>query len=150
MAHRQPQPTLLGTPASQPRASLARMEVARHVAFSAACGLTAAVCTLAAARAYRRSRSLVRGPAIRHVVQLAFKPGSAVADILSAFDEMCTKMPDLVQAYERGEQCSPEPHTKGLTHVFVLTFASPADSRQGLAAPRPSMKSLARSGSRRI
>lgn len=93
----------------------------------AACGLAAAFAASAAARALRRrSGTITRGRAVRHCVQIAFTPNSPVDDILNAFDEMCMRMPDLVLAYERGTQCSPEPHTKNLTHIFLLTFPSPA------------------------
>jgi hypothetical protein len=82
-----------------------------------------------------RGRTVMRGRALRHVVQLAFLPGAPVEDICRAFDKMCMAMPDLIVAYERGEQCSPEPHTKGLTHIFSLTFPSTAARDQYLPHP---------------
>ena len=104
---------------------------------AAACGAAAAVAAAALARRLRRHSGPIyeRQRTVRHVVQLSFTAGAPVADILQAFDEMAMAMPDLIQSYERGVQNSPEPHTKGLTHIFLLTFASPADRDAYLPHP---------------
>ena len=96
---------------------------------------SAVVVARLAERHRRRAPVVVRAPLLKHVVQLAFTPGAPIAEIIEAFDEMCTRMPDLILAYERGQQCSPEPHTKGLTHVFTLTF--PGAAERDLSLPHP-------------
>ena len=98
-----------------------------RLVLGATIGAAATLGALASRTSLLRSRrTVIRGRTVRHIVQLAFNDGAPIAQILAGFDEMCTSMPELVMAYERGEQCSPEAHTKGLTHIFVLTFASPA------------------------
>ena len=80
--------------------------------------------------------------ALRHVVQLSFTDGAPTDAIIEAFDAMVRAMPDLIVSYERGTQCSPEPHTKGLTHVFVLTFPS-AEARDAYL-PHPVHEAFAK------
>ena len=76
-----------------------------------------------------------RRTVLRHVVQLAFTENAPVEDIVNAFDAMCRAMPHLIVGYERGTQCSPESHTKGLTHIFVLSF--PSAAARDLYLPHP-------------
>lgn len=63
--------------------------------------------------------------AYRHVVCFKFKDSAKpeqIESVVKAFAALKEKIPS-IQGFEWGEQCSPEPHHQGLTHVFTLTFA---------------------------
>ena len=66
--------------------------------------------------------------ALRHVVLFGFaeKIGpDAQAEVGRRFAALAQSVPG-VEAFERGENSSPEGLNKGLTHAFLLTFSSDA------------------------
>ena len=68
------------------------------------------------------------GPRIRHVVLFKYKESATpqqIDEITAAFADLQNKVPGIVR-FEAGENCSPEPHAKGLTHAYVLTFTDAA------------------------
>jgi hypothetical protein len=68
------------------------------------------------------------GPQIRHVVLFKYKASATpqqVETISAAFADLQHKIPGIVD-YEAGTNCSPESHSKGLTHAYVLTFTDAA------------------------
>ncbi len=68
------------------------------------------------------------GPRIKHVVLFKFKDTAKpeeVEKVCAAFADLQNKVPGIVH-YEAGTNVSPEPHSKGLTHAFVLTFKNAA------------------------
>jgi len=73
----------------------------------------------------------------RHVVLFAFKPqtpAATVRHIENEFRLLCERLP-FVQAFEGGRNSSPEGLDQGLTHCFLVTFASPAE--RDLYLPHP-------------
>jgi len=74
---------------------------------------------------------------LRHVVLFKFKDTSTPADIKKvedAFRALSGKLP-LVKSFEWGKNNSPENLNQGLTHCFVLTFASEKDRDAYLPHP---------------
>lgn len=78
---------------------------------------------------------LAAGPAAaetgvyRHVVMFQFKdgtPADEVRKIEQAFAALPKKI-DVIKAYEWGTNVSPEGHSDGLTHCFLVTFANKDD-----------------------
>jgi hypothetical protein len=76
-------------------------------------------------------------PKLRHVVLFKFKDTSSpeeVQRVVDAFRALPDKI-DLIQDFEWGVNNSPEPFSHGLTHAFLLTFASEADRDAYLPHP---------------
>jgi hypothetical protein len=74
---------------------------------------------------------------LRHVVVLKFKDGTTAEQtkkVETAFRELKTKIPQIA-GLEWGTNVSPEKHSKGFTHCFVLTFKSAADRDAYLVHP---------------
>jgi len=86
----------------------------------------------AAAAAALVARALSRRTVVRHLVHIALKPDAPLKDILTEGDKMAAAMPHLIIGYERGVQCSPEPHTKGYDICCIITFRSEAERDQYL------------------
>jgi lysophospholipase L1-like esterase len=74
---------------------------------------------------------------LRHVVLFKFKDTSTPADverIVAAFRALPAKIPE-IEAFEWGTDVSPEGKSQGLTHCFLLTFATAADRDAYLPHP---------------
>ena len=68
------------------------------------------------------------GDVLRHVVLFGFKEGTSVnevAEIVRRFVRLKDLVPG-IETLEWGENNSPEGLNKGLSHAFVLTFATSA------------------------
>ncbi|MCE9632506.1 MAG: Dabb family protein [Planctomycetia bacterium] len=77
------------------------------------------------------------GKVLRHVVLFKFKETSTPADveqIVAAFRGLPGKIPQ-IKAFEWGTDVSPEGKNQGLTHCFLVTFASEADRDAYLPHP---------------
>lgn len=77
------------------------------------------------------------GPVLRHVVLFKFKDASTPADVqrcVDTFRALPAKI-ELIKGFEWGTNNSPEPHDHGLTHAFLLTFATEADRDAYLPHP---------------
>jgi len=75
--------------------------------------------------------------ALRHVVLFKFKDASTPEDIKKvedAFGALADKI-SLIKAYEWGTNSSPENLNQGLTHCFLVTFASDKDRDDYLVHP---------------
>jgi lysophospholipase L1-like esterase len=75
--------------------------------------------------------------ALRHVVLFKFKDTSTPTDverIVAAFRALPAKIPQ-IEAFEWGTDVSPEGKSQGLTHCFLLTFATAADRDAYLPHP---------------
>ncbi len=71
---------------------------------------------------------MAAGPRIKHVVLFKFKDDATpeqIERISAAFADLRDKIPGILH-YEAGTNCSPESHSKGLTHAYVLTFENAA------------------------
>jgi Stress responsive A/B Barrel Domain len=69
-------------------------------------------------------------PLLRHVVMFKFKAGTTpeqVREIEQAFAALKTQLPNLIKDFEFGTNNSPEGLDQGLTHCFLVTFASEKD-----------------------
>lgn len=65
---------------------------------------------------------------LRHIVMFGFREGTTadeLAEIVRRFAALQSEVPG-IEAFEWGENNSPEGKANGLTHCFVLTFASEA------------------------
>lgn len=74
---------------------------------------------------------------LRHVVLFKFKDSSSAADVKKvedAFAALPGKLPQ-IKGYEWGKNNSPEGLNQGLTHCFILTFASDKDRDDYLVHP---------------
>jgi hypothetical protein len=74
---------------------------------------------------------------LRHIVCFKFRDGVAAGDREKVVTEFCAlqkKIPGIVEL-EWGTNSSPEKLNKGLTHCFILTFASDKDRDQYLVDP---------------
>lgn len=74
---------------------------------------------------------------LRHVVMLKFKDGSTPAEIKKveeAFAGLAKKI-SLIKQFEWGTNNSPENLNQGLTHCFLVTFASEKDRDAYLVHP---------------
>lgn len=77
------------------------------------------------------------GKLLRHVVMLKFKDASSANDIKKverAFAELSGKI-SLIKQFEWGTNNSPENLNQGLTHCFLVTFASEKDRDEYLVHP---------------
>jgi hypothetical protein len=74
---------------------------------------------------------------LRHVVLFKFKDTSSAADIKKvedAFRALSTKLP-IIKSFEWGKNNSRENLNQGLTHCFLVTFASEKDRDAYLPHP---------------
>ncbi len=74
---------------------------------------------------------------LRHVVMFQFNEKASAADIqkvVDAFRELPSKIP-LIKGFEWGINNSPEKLNQGLTHCFLLSFASETDRDAYLVHP---------------
>ena len=74
---------------------------------------------------------------LRHVVLFKFKDTSSAADIKKvedAFRALPAKLP-IIKSFEWGKNNSPENLNQGLTHCFLVTFASEKDREAYLPHP---------------
>jgi hypothetical protein len=74
---------------------------------------------------------------LRHVVLFKFKDSSSAADIKKvevAFRALSSKIPT-IKCFEWGQNNSPENLNQGLTHCFLVTFASEKDRDAYLPHP---------------
>jgi lysophospholipase L1-like esterase len=77
------------------------------------------------------------GKVLRHVVLIKFKDSSSAADIekvVTAFAALPTKISE-IKGFEWGTDVSPEGKAEGMTHCFLLTFATAADRDAYLPHP---------------
>lgn len=77
------------------------------------------------------------GPQLRHVVMFKFQDKASKADIqkvVDAFSGLPDKIPQ-IKDFEWGVNNSPEKLNQGLTHCFLLSFASEADRDAYLIHP---------------
>jgi hypothetical protein len=84
---------------------------------------------------YKKGASMAKQ--LRHVVCFKFRDDVAAADQEKVVKEFCAlpqKIPSVV-ALEWGTNSSPEKLNKGLTHCFILTFASEKDRDGYLVNP---------------
>jgi Stress responsive A/B Barrel Domain len=75
---------------------------------------------------------------LRHVVLFKFKDGTTpeqVREIEQAFAGLKNKMPELIRDFEYGTNNSPEGLNQGLTHCFIVTFATEKDRDAYLPHP---------------
>jgi len=82
-------------------------------------------------------RPVADGKLLRHVVLIKFKDSSSAADIdkvVTAFAALPTKISE-IKGFEWGTDVSPEGKAEGLTHCFLLTFATAADRDAYLPHP---------------
>ncbi|HEY0771650.1 MAG TPA: Dabb family protein [Sphingobacteriaceae bacterium] len=78
-----------------------------------------------------------KGQVLRHVVLFKFKDTSSPADIKKvedAFRALPSKLP-VIKSFEWGKNNSPENLNQGLTHCFLVTFASEKDRDAYLPHP---------------
>lgn len=85
-----------------------------------------------------RETQVVRSAKVlRHVVLFKFKDSATpqqVAGVVDAFKALPTKIKG-IRGFEWGTNVSPESHSQGLTHAFLLTFTSAADRDAYLVHP---------------
>ena len=81
-------------------------------------------------------------PMLQHIVLFRFKPETTpekVAEIIAAFEVLPSKIKE-IKGFQWGTNNSPEKLDKGLTHAFILTFASEKDRDTYL--PHPAHKAF--------
>jgi hypothetical protein len=74
---------------------------------------------------------------LRHVVMFKFKADATkeqIQGIVDAFNDLPKKI-DTIQKYEHGVNNSEEGHSKGLTHIFLVTFKDEAGRAKYLPHP---------------
>ncbi|MBD2699074.1 Dabb family protein [Spirosoma sp. BT702] len=74
---------------------------------------------------------------VQHIVLFKFKPETTpekVKEILAAFEALPSKISQ-IKGFQWGTNNSPEKHSKGLTHAFILTFDSEKDRDAYLPHP---------------
>jgi hypothetical protein len=79
---------------------------------------------------------------LRHVVSFKFKddaPQDKIDAAIEAFANLEKEIPFIVD-FEWGTNNSPEPHSQGFTHCFILTFKSAKDRDAYL--PHPAHKAF--------
>ena len=79
---------------------------------------------------------------LRHVVSFKFTADATreqVDELIKDFSDLKNKIPQ-IQAFEWGVNNSPEGFNKGLTHCFILTFASEQD--RDIYLPHPAHKAF--------
>ena len=89
------------------------------------------------AGAVQEQKIKTNGKMLRHVVLFKFKESSSPEDIKrveDAFRAIPTKIKE-VKAFEWGTNNSPESLNEGLTHCFLVTFASEKDREVYLPHP---------------
>jgi hypothetical protein len=77
-------------------------------------------------------------PQLRHVVLFKFKDSCTahqVTQIEQAFAALPKQIPNLIKSFEYGVNNSPEGLTQGLTHCFLVTFATEKDRDAYLPHP---------------
>jgi hypothetical protein len=76
-------------------------------------------------------------PQLRHIVCIKFRDGVTPTDREKVEEEFCALMDKIPQVLdlEWGTNISHEPLDKGLTHCFILTFASEKDRDEYLIHP---------------
>ncbi len=74
---------------------------------------------------------------LRHVVLFKFKDSSSASDVKKVEDAFAALPGKIsqIKAYEWGKNNSPEGLNQGLTHCFILTFASDKDRDDYLVHP---------------
>jgi len=75
---------------------------------------------------------------LRHVVLFKFKEGTTPEQIQAletAFAGLKTQLPELIRDFEFGINNSPEALSEGLTHCFLVSFASEKDRDAYLPHP---------------
>ncbi|MGI9508808.1 MAG: Dabb family protein [Geminicoccaceae bacterium] len=80
---------------------------------------------------------------LRHVVMMGFKEGTTTAEIdeiIRRFGGLQHEVPD-IDAFECGENNSPEGLNDGLSHCFLLTFAT--EAARDAYLPHPNHKAFA-------
>ncbi len=80
---------------------------------------------------------------LRHVVMFGFKDGTSAAEIdeiVRRFAGLKDEVPD-IEAFEYGENNSPEGLNDGLSHCFLLTF--PSTQARDAYLPHPRHKAFA-------
>lgn len=95
------------------------------------------LCTLVAMATIDTNAQSKKGKALRHVVLFGFKSTSSPEDIKKV-EEAFAALPGkikLIKDYEWGTNSSPEGLNQGLTHCFILTFASDKDRDDYLVHP---------------
>jgi len=73
----------------------------------------------------------------RHIVLFQFRPtvdDATLKTIEKAFADLAAHLPFVVD-FEGGRDSSPEGLNQGLTHCFVVSFASPADRDKYIPHP---------------
>lgn len=94
------------------------------------------------AQTKKKTSSPVVSKVLRHVVLFKFKETSSPEDIKKvedAFRELPKKI-KVIKSYEWGLNNSPENHSQGFTHCFLLTFASEKD--RDIYLPHPDHKAF--------
>jgi hypothetical protein len=74
---------------------------------------------------------------LRHVVLFKFKEGTTpekIKEVETSFAALPGKI-DIIKGFEMGVNVSPEKHSEGLTHCFMLSFSSDADRDAYLVHP---------------
>jgi len=74
---------------------------------------------------------------LKHVVLFKFKEGTTpekIKEVQNSFAALPGKI-DIIKGFEMGINVSPEKHSEGLTHCFVLSFSSDADRDAYLVHP---------------
>jgi hypothetical protein len=75
---------------------------------------------------------------LRHVVLFKFKEGTTpeqIKEVEKAFAGLKTQLPELIRDFEFGINNSPESLSDGLTHCFLVSFASEKDREAYLPHP---------------
>lgn len=104
--------------------------------------LILAVSMTMSAQTKKKTTPPVASKVLRHVVLFKFKETSSPEDIKKvedAFRELPKKI-KVIKSYEWGLNNSPENHSQGFTHCFLLTFASEKD--RGIYLPHPDHKAF--------
>ncbi|MGA2617486.1 MAG: Dabb family protein [Thermoguttaceae bacterium] len=79
---------------------------------------------------------------VRHVVMFKFKDGTSadqIKTIADAFRALPSKIPGII-GFEWGTNVSPEKHSQGYTHCFLLTF--PDETARDAYLPHPAHKAF--------
>jgi len=95
------------------------------------------LCTFLIMGAIETNAQTKKGKALRHVVLFGFKSTSSAEDVKKveqAFAALAGKI-KLVKDFEWGTNSSPEGLNQGLTHCFLVTFASDKDRDDYLVHP---------------
>lgn len=104
--------------------------------------LILAVSMTMSAQTKKKTTPSVASKVLRHVVLFKFKETSSPEDIKKvedAFRELPKKI-KVIKSYEWGLNNSPENHSQGFTHCFLLTFASEKD--RDIYLPHPDHKAF--------